>query len=312
MENARENQWLIIANPAAGNGKVQQRWNEIESLLHKFQFDFQVWFTEKAGHGIELTKKGIEYGFRKIIAVGGDGTGHEVINGILGQTICPSTAVLFSLLTVGTGNDWIKTHKIPRRFEKWLPLLKKEKTIFQDVGLIRYSRNNEMLQHYFYNVAGLAYDGFLGKVLSERSDKITNKFLYLISISKWLFKYRLRKVRIQFNDQKVEGYFYTINAGICRFSGGGMQFVPHAIPDDGKFALTIVKKIPKWLVLVLTPFYYNGKLNWLPFVDLYRTKKISIEALEKHPTFLEADGKYLGETPVELEIIERGLRIAIP
>lgn len=312
MPKTNNNQWLIIANPAAGNGKVRLKWDQIAALLQTLDFDFEVIFTEHQGHGIELSKKGIEEGFRKIIAVGGDGTGHEVVNGIMTQNTCPSNDILFTMLTVGTGNDWIKTHQLPKSFEKNLTIIKQEKTAYQDIGLVHYCLNGKVQKRYFFNVAGLAYDGFLGKVLSERTDKITNQLHYLFNIAKWLFKFDIPKAAIHFNDKIVEGYYYTINIGICRYSGGGMIFVPHAQPNDGQLALTIVKKIPKWLVLLLTPFYYNGKLNWLPFVSLHQSQNIKIKALSNEPVYLEADGEYLGEAPVEFELIRNALKIVVP
>lgn len=311
-QNSNPSKWLIIINPAAGNGKGKKEWPHIKSLLEQFEFEFESIFTKEKGHAIELSKKGIENGFRKIMAIGGDGTGHEIVNGIFEQKTCPTIEILFALLTIGTGNDWIKTHKIPRNFEKWLPLIKAEKTTVQDIGLIHYHLNGQPQKRYFFNVAGMAYDGFLGKILSERSDKITNKFLYLIAIASWLFKYNLTKTRITFDDQIIEDYFYTLNIGICRHSGGGMLFVPHGIPDDGQLALTVIRKVPKWVVLILTPFFYNGKLDMLPVVSLHKTKSIVIESLEKTPCDLEADGEYLGETPVKFEIIEKALRIVVP
>jgi YegS/Rv2252/BmrU family lipid kinase len=311
-QNINLSKWLILINPAAGNGKGEKKWPYLKSLLEQFDFEFEFHFTKTKGHAIQLAKEGIEKGFRKIMAIGGDGTGHEVVNGIFEQKECPTTEILFTLLTIGTGNDWIKTHKIPKDFKRWLPLIKKEKTIFQDIGLVQYHLDEEMKQRYFFNVAGMAYDGFLGKKLSKRSEKITNKFLYLFAIASWLFKYKLTKTQINFNNQKIEGYFYTINIGICKYSGGGMLFVPHGNPTDGKMALTIVRKVPKWLVLLLTPFFYNGKLNWLPVVSLHKTKRIVIESLENLPCDLEVDGEYLGETPVQFEIIEKALKIIVP
>jgi YegS/Rv2252/BmrU family lipid kinase len=310
--NSNPSKWLVIINPASGNGKGKQAWPHLKSSLvaHDFIFDFS--FTKENGHAKEIAKKGIEKGFRKIMAVGGDGTAHEVINGILSQDTCPSQEILFTILTMGTGNDWIKTYKIPKHYKRWIPLIKEEKTTFQDVGLVHYQSEGRTHKRYFFNVAGMAYDGFLGKMLSERSNKITNKFLYLSAIAAWLFKFTIPKTQINFNDQKIQDYFYTINIGICKYSGGGMLFVPHAIPNDGQFALTLVRRVPKWMVLLLTPFFYNGKLGWLPVVRLHKTNHISVESLDGETCHLEVDGEYLGETPVRFEIIERALKIVIP
>jgi len=111
--------WFFIINPKSGNGSSSQRWSELEKLLQAENIPYQYSFTETIGHAIHLAKAAVEKGFRKIVAVGGDGTGHEVVNGILMQETCPSTEISFFLYPVGTGNDWVKMYGIPKKMKKW-------------------------------------------------------------------------------------------------------------------------------------------------------------------------------------------------
>jgi diacylglycerol kinase family enzyme len=114
-----------------------------------------------------------------------------------------------------------------------------------------------------------------------------------------------------FNGRKVEDEFYTINVGLCRYSGGGMQLVPHAIPDDGLLALTFARKLPKLEVLLQSGRFYKGTLLEHPRIEGYQTDHVRVEAADDEPCLVEADGEFLGQTPVEFSIIPAALKLAL-
>jgi len=306
------NPWWIILNPAAGNGKAGKVVNDIQRLLKEHRFSFTLVQTEYHQHAIELVATGIQKGFRQIMAIGGDGTNNEVINGILQQQEIPSTDIIYTLIPVGTGNDWIKTHGIPRSYKKWIPQIATAQLAHQDIGLVTYHKNGKQEQRYFANVAGLAYDAYLTKVKQEKSPKILPAIYYLYLVLVYLFKYKLKKAKIEFDETVVEDVFYTINIGICRYSGGGMQLVPHAVPDDGRLALTIARRVSKLDVLLYTPYIFAGKLAKHNQVTEHFAKEIRVEPVGEEPTMVEVDGEYLGETPVEVFVLESGLCLLRP
>ena len=114
--------WHIIANPAAGNGAVGRRWPDIEALLQEMGFSYTVRFTEHRGHAVRLVDDAVLKGCRHILGLGGDGTNHEIANGILCQPHVPPADITYALLPIGTGNDWARTYNIPhdprRRFPR--------------------------------------------------------------------------------------------------------------------------------------------------------------------------------------------------
>jgi diacylglycerol kinase family enzyme len=87
--------------------------------------------------------------------------------------------------------------------------------------------------------------------------------------------------------------------------------VPQAVPDDGLFALTFARRLPKWEVLLQTPRFYNGTLLQHPKVEGYQARAIRVEQCGDTPTLLEADGEFLGHTPVEFELLEKALTIVL-
>lgn len=301
--------WHIIANPAARGGAVERQWPQIERLLQELGFAYTVQFTERRGHAPQLVENALLKGGRYLLCIGGDGSNHEMVDGIFRQGFVPPQELYYAILPFGTGNDWARQHGISadprRRLERLLEL----NTTWQDIGLVRYQRNGQTESRYFVNVAGMAYDGFIGKKLIESPAR--NKAHYLLKVAQYLTEYRLSKARIVFDGQTVEDYFYTINIGLCRFSGGGMQLVPHAVPDDGLFALTFARKISKLEVLLQTSRFYNGTLLKHPKIEGHQARSIRVEHIDDTPTLLEADGEFLGETPVEFELLEKALRVVL-
>lgn len=301
--------WYIIANPAAGNGAAGRRWPDIEQVLQELGFSYTVKFTEYRGHAIRLVEDAVLKGLRYFLGLGGDGTNHEIANGILSQTIVPTTDITYALLPIGTGNDWARMYDIPQDPKLRLQRLQKGETVLQDAGKVNYLKEGQAAERFFINIAGLAYDAFIARQLDKH--RFINRMQYLLMVGQYLFQYQLTPARLRFNDQVVEDHFYTINVGICRYSGGGMQLVPHAVPDDGLFALTFARRLPKWEVLLQTPRFYNGTILNHPKISGFQTAHLRVEHIGDVPTLLEADGEFLGETPAEFFILEKALRMAL-
>lgn len=301
--------WYIIANPAAHGGAMGKAWPQIEQILQELGFSYSVHFTERRGHAVQLVENLLLKGGRHLLAIGGDGTNHEVIHGIFSQKFVPPSEVTYALLPFGTGNDWARQYGLSHDPRTRLQSLLAAKIVFQDIGLVHFHHEGKRDSRYFANVAGMAYDGFIGKKLLEHP--AGNKMEYLLAVARYLLEYRLSRARIEFDGQSAEDYFYTINIGLCRYSGGGMQLAPHAVPDDGLFALTFARKLSKLEVMLQTPRFYNGTILRHRKIEGHQVKSVRVTHNGDEPCLLEADGEFLGETPVEFEILEKALRIAL-
>ncbi len=307
-----KDKWFVILNPVASGGAVRKKWPYVQQLLKEQGLIYDFAITNGPGQAIELAREGVEKGYRKIMAIGGDGTNNEVVNGICMQKVVPSQEIVYTILPLGTGNDWVKMYKISQDIPQCIAACKKMKTRLQDVGVVSYYKNGVQKERYFANVAGMAYDAFLCNEAANLKTRYFKQFFYLFLIFKCLFKYQLRKARLTFDGQVVEDYFYIINAGICRYSGGGMQTVPHAIPDDGLLALTFCRRISKFNVIKSTPMFYSGTVGEHPQVTTGQIKHLKVEAVDDAPTLVEVDGEFLGETPAEFSVLDKALQIIVP
>jgi diacylglycerol kinase (ATP) len=307
-----QERWWIILNPKAGNGRAARQRKAIEQLLRTHGFSFHLVETQYVGHATPLVVEGIEAGYRHFMGVGGDGTNNELINGILQQQLIAPTDLYYTLLPLGTGNDWIKQHRIPGNWKKWIPQLAAAKVFLHDAGLLHFMQNGKPQQRYFVNVAGLAYDAFIAQKKGEATPNFLPTLYYLWQVVVCLFQYRLRKATIRFDNHTITDFFYTINIGICKYSGGGMQLVPHADPQSGKLALTVAGTVSKITLLLHVPHIYLGQLHRHPKVKIYTTKEIQITAAESASTWLEADGEFLGETPVNCTVLNGAFKVLVP
>lgn len=207
--------WHIIANPAARDWAVERQWPQIEQLLQELGFAYSVHFTERRGHAAQLVENALLKGGRYILGIGGDGSNHELVHGIFQQQFVPASEITYALLPFGTGNDWARQYGIPSDPRLRLSRLLSLQTVQQDIGLVKFQRDGKTESRYFVNVAGMAYDGFIGKKLIENPAK--NKAHYLLKVAQYLTQYKLSKARIVFDGKTVEDYFYTINIGLCRY-----------------------------------------------------------------------------------------------
>ena len=291
---------------------MERRWKAMEHQLQVLGLSYSVQFTQQKGHATQLVQEALLKGHRNFLGIGGDGTNFEMVNGIMAQTDVPTSDIYYALLPVGTGNDWARTYHIPHHIETRLKSLLNPVIRLQDVGHIQYfTMDNQPAEVYFANVAGMAYDGFVAKKL-EDDGKPNAKIAYLMAVARYLFDYDPSKGRIEWDQAvPVEDHFYTINVGICQYSGGGMQLVPHAIPDDGLLALTFARQIPRWEVLLQTPRFYNGTLLQHPKLTGVQVNTVRIESLNESPILLEADGEFLGKCPAAFQIIEKSLNVVL-
>jgi diacylglycerol kinase family enzyme len=281
----------------------------MEAALREAGISFSASFTERKFHAAALAELAIAEGNRHLVAVGGDGTAHEVVNGIMRQSYCPPDEITFTLLPIGTGNDWVRTHGIPKKHGDWAFFLQNADTVSQDVGWLSFQQNGVPGKRYFINVAGLSYDAYVAKRSEAYKTQLSSTVFYLLLVFRCLFEYRVPRLRVCFDGKEVVGRFYTINLGICRYSGGGMQLVPHALPNDGKLALTLAGRISKLGVLLATPLFYLGKIGLHPKVALHQVEEAEVQSLDDQPLLVEADGEFLGEGPVQLGICIHKIKV---
>ncbi len=304
----KSSSWFIIVNPNAGKRRGEKDWSLIEGLLREKKISYSFEFTKSKGHAIKLLQKGIRDGYRNIIAVGGDGTMNEIVNGCFRQDICPTHEIYLSIITVGTGNDWGRMFGIPKEYDKAIDVIKTKNTCLHDTGIVYYYHGTKRKRRFFINIAGLGFDAVVAKRTNLQKEKGRGgKALYFWNIFRCLMAYKHTNVEIIIDGERIVNEVFTISLGIGKYSGGGMMQTPNALHDDGLFDITVIKKIRKGEIIRNLKLLYNGSILNHPKIEGYTGKDILVNS---DPLIhLEADGESLGHSPFEFQILPRSIHI---
>ena len=295
------NTWFLIVNPNAGNKNFKKSWNKIKYLLKLKNIQYSFAITQYTKHETILIKEVIKKGYRNIISVGGDGTLHHVVNGIMTQRYIKTSEIKVGIIPLGTGNDWIKTYNIPNSIEKSIDIIKKNSTIFKDIGCITLQNGKK---EYFNNLGGIGYDGYVVKNLNYL--KKIGSLAFLLSGLYSLFSYKKTKYSISIKNKTIQEKCLMIIFGICKYSGGGLRITENPNPTDGLLDITIVKDISFFDVLINLPKLYNGTIVHHKKVDNYKVKDVKI--INNYNSIIEADGEIIGNDSLNVSIHDKAVQ----
>ncbi|MHA7111410.1 diacylglycerol/lipid kinase family protein [Sunxiuqinia elliptica] len=302
--------WMLLLNPHAGGGRGKKDLEQIMDLLQKAGFEFELFISTYAQHAIQLTKNGIEKGYRRIIVAGGDGTLNEVANGVLRQTVCDPSEILIGMIPVGTGNDWIRTFDIPNDYKKAIKRIRKGRVFWQDVGQIRARQNGHQELRFFTNMAGFGFDA----LVAEKANRLKERgradwFVYLQSLVSSYLSYKTRQVSVVVDGKELRDLIFSVSVGIGKYNGGGLLQAPNAVPDNGLFQVTIIHKIGLVGILKNLPGLFNGRFIKDRRVSVLQGKEVLVESAFELAG--EADGENLGNHRFELTVLPKKLQVIV-
>lgn len=308
MGNLQRKKWLVILNPHAGSGRGKKDQAVLLKMLNKSGFEYVLNVSEFPKHTIQLTIRAIEKGFRNLIVAGGDGTLNEAVNGIFTQTVCSPEEITIGMIPVGTGNDWIKTFGIPKEYNAAIQIIKNGDSMRQDVGRISFTENDLAKTCYFANMAGFGFDA----MVAEKTNRLKNKgrtgiSLYLQALGSSFWNYQTARTRIVIDGQEINELIFSASIGIGKFNGGGMMQAPGAIPNNGKFQVTIIRKIGIFGILRNLAGLYSGEFIKDARVSTHEAIHVLISSAQNIAG--EADGEILGDNKFEISLFSQKLNV---
>jgi len=302
-----KNTWYIIINPTSGNNAAKKKWKKIVTYLDFYNISYFATFSQYKDHEGELVNDAIQKGYRKFISVGGDGTLHHIVNGIMVQKIVEVAELKVAVIPIGTGNDWVKTYRIPKNIRNAVSIIAKENSIKQDIGHLQLLETTQSV--YFNNVAGIGFDGFVVNNITKF--KKYGVMAYLLGTITSFMRYKKTILTIKFNTQEISTQSLLTIVGICKYSGGGMQLTSDVNTRDGLFDISIAKDF-KFLNMLLNIFkFFNGSIVKHKEVEIYKTAQIQITAKDEK-TFIQADGELIGRGGFQATIIPKAICFIIP
>ena len=236
---------------------------------------------------------------------GGDGTLHNVVNGIMihGKNFLQD--ICLGVIPVGTGNDWAKHYSIPTDINKNIEILNKGNTIYQDIGKLTHKGKVS----YFNNIAGLGFDGFVANQVNQF--KKFGEASYFLASLKSLILFSKPTLTYSWNNSTKNSKCYILLVGICSFCGGGMRLTHQPNPTDGLLDVTVVKDISKLGFIWNIRKMFNGKLHQHPKVETFKTNKLTVGYNGKITPLIQADGESVGEGEIKIEILEKVMKFVV-
>ena len=304
---------LFVVNPQAGGGRAGRTLREVRAILERRLGPVEVAGTERAGHAIDLAREGTRQGRDIVIAAGGDGTLHEVANGVLDGG---GTAAL-GYIGLGTGGDFRRTLGIEHRLDRYVDAIAQGKGRAIDAGRVRYTDHEGQTRfRWFLNILSVGMGGLVDRNVAETTKAFGGKAAYLWASVRALAACERGRLRCEtsLGDAKgtrtIDAYVLAICNG--RYFGSGMHIAPMAEPDDGRFEVVTMDAPSKLAFALASARIHDGAHLENDGVGHFACDRISIE-LENESAravfLLDVDGEPLGGLPIEVEIVPRALRM---
>jgi len=296
--------WFVIVNPAAGGGRVARRWPSLERALMQAGVGFTVARSDQSGHAESLAHEAVMRGFRRLLAVGGDGTLNEVINGACVTGAAASEDVAVGAAPLGSGNDWARGLALPAAPRAFARCMAAGRTRSVDLGRIDFTGPQAVPARHFLNVAGAGIDAHLIAGLPTGAGR---RLAYLLNLPGALRKFRPPVFDIQADGTRRRAAQLLALVANGPYCGGGMRLAPQARPDDGELDLLCLAPLSLRVALLRLPRLYDGRLHEEPWAQQQRVRVVEIAA--EPPTAVQADGQLVGVTPIRITVLPYALRV---
>jgi YegS/Rv2252/BmrU family lipid kinase len=239
------------------------------------------------------------------VAVGGDGTVNEIVNGIAGVD------VELAVIPRGTGWDFVRTYGIPRNLEAAVEVALRGRARAIDLGRAHYRAwDGSEAESLFANIASAGMSGAIAKRANETSKALGGKASYLWATFAVFSRWGNDDVLVRVDGEERRGRMHDVVVANGRYFGGGMKITPEAEPDDGVFDVLLIGDLTKRDLMLTLPKTYRGSHLPHPKATSLRGAVVEVETPEPLP--VQLDGEQPGTTPARFEIVPRALRLRVP
>jgi YegS/Rv2252/BmrU family lipid kinase len=284
---------LIIRNPAAGRGRAVRQWPDIARKLHDIGLAFDETVTTRPLEAAAIAEREAR-NYERIVAAGGDGTVHEVVNGLMRAGVSSSAKAVLGVIPLGSGDDFAKLLGAGNRIRKF------------DVG--RITAGAEV--RYFANGMDIGFGAHGARNVQRVPKFLTGFGAYLAALALTMVRYPLLRVRLQLDDAPPFDMTTAMTAAMNGTTfGGTFRVCPEARADDGLLDLLLVEAVGRLEILQLVPKILRGAHAGDPRLRMVRAQRLSIESAE--PLLVEADGEIVfeGATRLQIHVLPAALQV---
>lgn len=319
--NTNKDTWLVVVNVFAASKKAGAVWKRAAVMMDDAGLKYKAKFTGGEDNAINISWKAAAKGYRKFVAVGGDGTVHDVLNGIcrcVDETEDLSISdFTLAVLPVGSGNDWVKTTGVPCDLEKSVSVLADGYTGLQDVVRVEILDPSDICAapvnvSFMANVGGIGLDARVCEIVNRKKEQGKRGKKLYISALMYCIRHRIPiKAKVLCDGKEVfSGTYLSMAFGVGKYSGGGMRQTPLAELGDGLLDVTIIPDIPMWTIAKEVPRLFTGTFHKVDVLTLAKCSEVSVlPAGEADAEPVEVDGEVIGRAPVKMTVLPEQINV---
>ena len=300
---------VLIVNPRAGRGQVEKALPQVENVLRNLKLGYRIVRSTHPGHATQAARDALLNNERFLVAVGGDGTVHEVVNGMISGGLPVAPDAVLGVVAAGSGCDFVRSFGLPGDAVQAARHLAGDRIRPIDVGTLTCTDGDtaKTRTRYFVNIA----EAGLGGAVVARAAGL-GRFLggarYACGFWLTLPRFRPATAWLDADGQAFGWRAYNVVVANCRFYGGGMQISPKSEPDDGTLDVLVMTG-PKSDAFTTLPKVYRG--THLPHRNIAELRAGRVRVDTDQPFLVEADGEILGTTPATFGVIPGAIRLKV-
>ncbi|WP_437278381.1 diacylglycerol kinase family protein [Sorangium sp. So ce375] len=311
---------LLIVNPRSSGGKTGKLFDEMQAPIQRLIGEVDIVRTERPRHAVDLAREAALGGRETVVAVGGDGSINEVVNGLMQARDRGATGTRLGIIGAGTGGDLCRTLKLDRRLDRYCTAIANGAARPVDVGRFSYgTHDGRQAEAFFVNVLSAGMSGLVDQIVSQTTRVLGNTLAYTMASLRGLVGSRVGRVRCvaTLRGERREEEFSTRMLGICngRFFGAGMQVAPMAKLDDGVFDVIDLGSAPHVRFAAVSTGMYTGAHIRHPDVRHFQCDRIELTLLNRDAErafLLDVDGEPLGRLPITVTLEPKAIEVLAP
>ena len=300
---------VFLVNPASANGSTGRRWAEIAHRAAAAGLEGEALISTRQGEIAELAERAVADGAGLIVAVGGDGTVYETVNGLMRSGA--ASEVDLAIVPRGTGTDFVRTFGITRDLDHAFRTAREGDVRAIDVGRARYvAWDGSPAESNFANFAGAGISGAIARRANSSSKAAGGRVSFIWATLAVFAGWKATDITLTVDEERRSGPMFEVLATIGEYAAGGMRVTPGASPDDGLLDVLAIGDVTKLDFVLTFPKIYRGTHVRHPKIDTLRGRTVRIESDDPLPIAL--DGEQPGTTPLEVDLVPGALRLRVP
>ncbi|MGZ4430313.1 MAG: diacylglycerol/lipid kinase family protein [Gaiellales bacterium] len=300
---------LLIVNPASAHGRTADEWLEIDRQARRLDARTRTVLTERAEHATALAREAIDGGTKRIVAVGGDGTVCEVVNGVMQADPARRGAAELAVISRGSGCDAGRTFGIPRETGAALAVAFRGDLRAIDIGCARARGPEGELLRYFVTIASVGLTADVAARAARSTKPLGAKVAYAWATLLAFRGYRNSMQRIEVDGSGLELVANNVIIGNGGYFAGGMRVLPAARPDDGLLDVLVWGDVSGFDFLRVLPRLYRGTHLDHPAATFLRGAEVGVSSGAE--LGVEVDGEVLGTTPASFTVVPAAIRLRV-